>query len=120
MSPILVSDYNPVLAEEGANVKAYDPKALLPSTSRVPDSVKLVTDPLSCAQDVQALVLMTEWPEIVDADWEQIAGAMSLPRFIFDGRNALDPERMLDLGFRYCGVGRGTTTPVRTLIEVGD
>ena len=32
--------------------------------------------------------------------------------FLFDGRNALNPERMRDLGFRYCGVGRGTHQPL--------
>ena len=62
-----------VLAEEGANVKAYDPKALIPSRKILPKSVGLTVDLLGCTQGAEALVLMTEWPEIIEADWEGIA-----------------------------------------------
>ena len=65
---------------------------------------------LCCASGVQALVLMTEWPEFVKADWEEVARRMKPPRFLFDGRNALDPVKMRDLGFDYRGVGRGTVS----------
>ena len=50
---------------------------------------------------------MTEWEEIVDAEWAGIAGIMGMPRYVFDGRNAPDAESMADLGFDYAGVGRG-------------
>ena len=109
-----------VLAEEGANVRAYDPKALIPSLKVVPKSVSLATDLYDCTQDAQATVLMTEWPEIVGADWERIASITRLPRFLFDGRNALDPSRMQNLGFQYRGVGRGAAKSVRVPAGVGD
>lgn len=94
------------LVEDGANVKAYDPKALIPSRKILPKSVGLAADLLGCTQGAQALVLMTEWPEIVEADWEGIVSVTKLPRYLFDGRNALDALRMQDLGFQYRGVGR--------------
>jgi len=109
-----------LLAEEGANVKAYDPKALIPSLKVVPKSVRLATNLYDCTQDAQALVLMTEWPEIVEADWERIASNTNLPRFLFDGRNALDPSWMQNLGFQYRGVGRGVTTSIRVPVDVGN
>ena len=54
----------------------------------------------------QALVLMTECPEIVYGDWGEVAAQMDPPRLIFDGRNALDPAKITSLGFEYMGVGR--------------
>ena len=63
----------------------------------------------------QALVLVTEWSDIVNTDWRDTAERMEPPRFIFDGRNVLDPIEMGKLGFEYMGVGRGrvqVTKPV--------
>jgi UDPglucose 6-dehydrogenase len=104
-----------LLAQEGAEVKAYDPKALIPARKVVPKSVSLAEDLLDCTRGAQALVLMTEWPEIVEADWERIASSTMLPRFLFDGRNALDPVWMQELGFQYCGVGRGAVSSVKVI-----
>ena len=95
------------LVQEGAVVKAYDPKASSAAKGLLPEAVTLATDPIVCAEGAQAVVLMTEWKEIVEADWEAIAAAAKLPRFLFDGRNALDPIYMRGLGFQYLGVGRG-------------
>ena len=77
-----------------------------------PASVGLVNNPLECAEGTQALVLMTEWQEFIDADWEEMARRMKSPRFFFDGRNALDQEKMQHQRFDYQGVGRGATTPI--------
>ena len=55
---------------------------------------------------------MTVWPEIVEADWAEIARLTAPPRFLFDGRNVLDPARMRELGFEYSGVGRKGPNPV--------
>ena len=95
------------LVQEGAMVKAYDPKASTAARALMPGSVKLEDTLSTCAEETQALVLMTEWKEIVEAEWEQISVAAKPPRFLFDGRNALDPVRMQHLGFLYRGVGRG-------------
>ncbi len=95
------------LVEEGATVKAYDPKASSAANGFLPESVTFATDPIVCAEGAQAVVLMTEWEEIVETDWEAIAAAARLPRFLFDGRNALHANHMRELGFEYQGVGRG-------------
>ena len=55
---------------------------------------------------VQAVVLMTEWNEIVNADWAAVSRVMASPRFIYDGGNALDPQTVTSLGFEYQGVGK--------------
>lgn len=99
------------LVEEGADVRAYDPVAIDSARRVLPESVALVSDPKTCAEGVQALVLMTEWPQIVEADWEEISSLTMSPKFLFDGRNALEPEQMTRLGFHYLGVGRKASTP---------
>jgi UDPglucose 6-dehydrogenase len=94
------------LLQEGVDVRAYDPMAM-PRASRVlPAEVQFMDCPLACAEGAQALILMTEWPQIVESDWEEIAKQMRPPRLLFDGRNALDAARMLQMGFDYRGVGR--------------
>lgn len=94
------------LAEEGAHIKAYDPKAAPAAERLVPVSVGLEEDLACCVDGAEAVVLMTEWPEIVAADWANIAALTAPPRFLFDGRNALEPAALLELGFHYIGVGR--------------
>ena len=50
---------------------------------------------------------MTEWGEIVEADWTTVSRNMAYPKFIFDGRNALDQVIIRAAGFEFVGVGRG-------------
>ena len=99
------------LAEEGALVTAHDPQANYRASRLVSEAIYFVEKGLDCANDAQALALMTEWPEFAAMDWQEVANRMRAPRFLFDGRNALDPEQMRKLGFEYQGVGRGAGTP---------
>ena len=95
-----------VLVGESADVSAYDPVAHDSALASLPSSVRLADDPLDAATDAQALVVVTEWEQIVNANWDEISTRMRPPRFLFDGRNALDPRAMEALGFEYQGVGR--------------
>jgi UDPglucose 6-dehydrogenase len=95
------------LHQEGASIKAYDPQANVSASKIMPRSALLVDGVLHCASGAQALVLMTEWSEFVNADWEEVARCMKSPRILFDGRNVLDQVKMQNLGFNYQGIGRG-------------
>ena len=102
------------LADEGVAVTAFDPRATEAARPEFPASVRLARSVAEAAGGAQALVLMTEWCEIVQADWAAVARRMVPPQFLFDGRNALDPAEMAALGFEYMGVGRNATAePVR-------
>lgn len=94
------------LIDEGAVVTAFDPQAGEPAESQLPPSVRLVDSVEKAAEGAQALCLVTEWDEIVRADWWAVARRMAPPRFVFDGRNALDPHEMRRLGLQYVGIGR--------------
>ena len=95
-----------MLVDDGATVKAFDPMAMTSAKAVLPETVQYANDPITCAQGCQALVLMTEWNEIVDASWDRINHSMAPPQFLFDGRNALDPNELSDVGFEYQGIGR--------------
>ncbi len=94
------------LVEEGVAVTAYDPQANESARSMLPPEVRIADSPEDAAGGARAAVLMTEWPQFVDAGWARLASNMQPPRFLFDGRNALDACAMRGLGFEYVGVGR--------------
>ena len=95
------------LVERGVRVRAYDPVASGEAMRHVPESVEFMARPEQVATGAKALILLTEWTQIIEADWGGMAQTMYYPRFLFDGRNALDPVAMRELGFMYTGIGRG-------------
>lgn len=50
--------------------------------------------------------MATEWPEFINLDWSKIKIMMQDPYLVVDGRNALDIEELLSLGYIYSGIGR--------------
>jgi UDPglucose 6-dehydrogenase len=90
------------LQSEGAHVRVYDPVADargLLGGAQVCDSA---TDALDGAD---AAVLVTEWPEFRELDWDDAVGRMRKP-LVVDGRNFLDGDLLEKAGFTYEGVGR--------------
>jgi UDPglucose 6-dehydrogenase len=107
------------LSDDGALVSAYDPQANETARRHLPASVVLEDNPVAATEGTQAVALITEWNQIIKADWRTIAGEMRRPRFLFDGRNALDQATMEQLGFEYRGVGRNGVVDchVKTLLH---
>jgi len=95
-----------LLVELGANVQAYDPKAMETARPLLPKEVVLSNSAMDALRGAQAAILVTEWQEFVELSWEEVANQMAEPRLIFDGRNALDGHELMELGFKYRGVGR--------------
>jgi UDPglucose 6-dehydrogenase len=99
------------LTELGVKVRAYDPHAAAraaaaggPTTGPVP-ALTLAPDVEHLAQDADALVLVTEWPQFRDLPFGELARRMRYP-LIVDGRNSLDRELVTASGFEYLGIGR--------------
>ena len=92
------------LLERGCKVKVHDPVAMDRFEREYPDlAVVCCESPEEAADDVDALVLVTEWQEYRELDWEAIASRMRAP-LILDGRNALDRSRLERFGYRYLGI----------------
>jgi UDPglucose 6-dehydrogenase len=90
------------LKEKGVILRASDPMvAELPGITDLP----VFTDPYDAMCDADAAVLLTEWPEFLELDFEKAADCMR-GKVIIDGRNALDPEAVIGAGLVYEGIGR--------------
>jgi UDPglucose 6-dehydrogenase len=91
------------LQGEGANVRAYDPVA---SADGVLGGARVCSSALEALDGADAAVIVTEWPEFAELDWEgEVKGRMREP-LIVDGRNFLDREALRAAGFIYEGIGR--------------
>ncbi|MDJ0725135.1 MAG: UDP-glucose/GDP-mannose dehydrogenase family protein [Prochloraceae cyanobacterium] len=89
----------------GVKVKAYDPIVSQSGLSHGLSGVIIETNPEMLADGCDALVLVTDWQEFLKLDYTKILQLMNHP-VIIDGRNFLDREALLKIGFRYVGIGR--------------
>jgi UDPglucose 6-dehydrogenase len=99
------------LLDEGAEVRGYDPQAAAKAQEAVP-GLTICPDPYAAAAHAEAVVLCTEWPEFAALDFARLKAGMVRP-LLLDGRNALDREALLALGFEYLGIGRGAAPAPR-------
>ena len=99
------------LLEEKAHLAIYDPSVF-------PDQIKKDLSGFSVdsylevfdnAEDAclgaHAIVLLTDWDEFKNLDYEKIFQKMSKPAFIFDGRNLLNIKNLQRIGFEVNGIG---------------
>jgi UDPglucose 6-dehydrogenase len=93
------------LNADGAIVSAYDPVAEDEARTLM-SGLHFADSAMNALRDVDAIVLVTEWPEFLQLDWDEVAKAMS-GTLVIDGRNALDPAAVSAAGLVYEGIGRG-------------
>ena len=89
----------------GAKVKAYDPIVSQTGMRHGLSGVLVETDPERLADGCDALVLVTDWEQFSNLDYEKMAKLMNHPVMI-DGRNFLDKKVLEAAGFQYVGIGR--------------
>jgi len=94
-----------MLAERGALVSVYDPRAMENAKHELGDMVMFASDSYDVAKDADVLVLLTEWDEFKWLDFLKVKELMSNP-IVVDTRNCLDPVVLRKIGFVYEGVGR--------------
>ncbi|MCH5583813.1 UDP-glucose/GDP-mannose dehydrogenase family protein [Shimazuella sp. AN120528] len=89
------------LLQNNAELSAFDPKGMR-AMQRIFPQVSYCKDPFEAIAQTDAVIVATEWPEIVKLDWEKAAHIVTKP-LLFDGRNALSPKDMIH--WEYYGVG---------------
>jgi UDPglucose 6-dehydrogenase len=94
------------LVAAGSKVRVYDPVAMDSARPLLPPGVIYASGAYSAVKNAAAVVLLTEWPEFIDADWKKIKDKMSSPFAVVDARNALDKGVLSQYGFKYAGIGR--------------
>jgi UDPglucose 6-dehydrogenase len=92
------------LQADGATVRAYDPVAEH-EASRLMPGVYFAPSALQALDGADAAVLVTEWPEFEQLDWNLAARHMR-GQLVIDGRNVLDPQAIRATGFAFEGIGR--------------
>ncbi|HEX6390537.1 MAG TPA: UDP-glucose/GDP-mannose dehydrogenase family protein [Solirubrobacteraceae bacterium] len=93
------------LQAAGAKVSAYDPVAEDEARSLI-QGVRFADGAMDAVKDADAVVLVTEWSEFGELDWQAVAGEMA-GKVVIDGRNALDSAAVGAAGLIYEGIGRG-------------
>ena len=95
------------LTKHGAKIKAYDPEAEKTAQTlwlKDNNNVKYVERKYDALIDVDAMILVTEWKEFRNPDFDEISKLMK-NNIIFDGRNQYNKDTPKNLGFTYYQIG---------------
>jgi UDPglucose 6-dehydrogenase len=93
------------LLKNGATISAYDPAALETAKFYLNDKIKYATDEYNALDNADALIIVTEWNEFRNPDFELIKTKLK-NKVIFDGRNIFEPGKMKEMNFTYFSIGR--------------
>jgi len=99
------------LVEERAEVVVSDPQALDNARLDLQDITEHVTfeaDPYVAANGAHAVAVLTDWNDYRELDYTQVFDSMMKPAFVFDGRNCLDHQKLFEIGFNVCAVGKAS------------
>lgn len=87
------------LAQRGAFVRAHDPAALPRARAEYPDLAEYCDTVEELAEEADALVLVTTWPQYLELPWAEVARRMRT-RLVLDARNVLDHAAVGSAGLR--------------------
>jgi len=99
------------LLSAGAKALVYDPIAMETAHQELPlewfesGAVTLASNQYEALQQVDGLLLVTEWKPFRNPDLAAMSRSMR-KKIIFDGRNQYEPDFIRSEGFEYFGVGR--------------
>lgn len=94
------------LLDRDVKVRVYDPivKSLNIENDNI-NNLYFANDAYDAAKDADAICLVTEWQEFRLPNWEFIRQNMHTP-LVIDGRNIYDKKELINLGFKYLGIGK--------------
>ena len=94
------------LLDRDVKVRVYDPivKSLYIENDNI-ENLYFANDAYDAAKDADAICLVTEWQEFRLPNWEFIKQNMHTP-IVIDGRNIYDKKELINLGFKYLGIGK--------------
>jgi UDPglucose 6-dehydrogenase len=104
------------LLAEGAEVRCWDPVA--DASGLLSGFVRCET-PLEAALGADAVVVVTEWPELRELDLGELRRIMRTP-VVVDGRNFLDAVAAVAAGLVYEGIGRPPPSSFAALPETSE
>ena len=111
------------LIEEGAVLQIYDPKV---SRNQIEDDLnlkeshskisrnseegtwRLMSSIREASEGVDAILILTEWDEFKNLEWEKLANLMRSPSWIFDTRSISNHSDASEYGINTWSIGDGT------------
>ena len=96
------------LVKRGAQIQAFDPKAMHEAKEHYLKGVQNITYAAAkydVLKGADALLLLTEWKEFRSPDFEEIKTQLKTP-VIFDGRNQYSTYSLEEKGFEYYQIGK--------------
>ncbi len=105
------------LIEEGAHLSIYDPKV---EYSKIDDEFKklqkinfehyignweICSSIKEAAVESDAVVILTEWDEFLNINWQSLINIMRKPAWIFDARSCIDHNMAKNVGFNVWEIG---------------
>ncbi len=93
------------LLERDVKVRVYDPIVKHLDLDIETDNLYYANDAYDAVQNADAICLVTEWQEFRLPNWELIKQQMHTP-LVIDGRNIYDKKELINLGFKYLGIGK--------------
>ncbi len=93
------------LLRKGATVRSHDPQAMESARRIFGDRIQYFQNAYDVLDGSDALVIVTEWMEFRNPDFDRIKDCLKQP-IIIDGRNLYDPDKLAKRGFTYRCIGR--------------
>ncbi len=93
------------LLQNGVTLQVFDPEAMPNTKTKFGDKIHYATDMYSAVNNVDALIICTEWSIFRTPDFNKLKTTMK-QAVIFDGRNLYDVEDMKNEAFYYNSIGR--------------
>ena len=66
------------------------------------------SDVRKAAQDADAVVILTEWSEYNQIDWNDIGKVMRKPSWVFDARSIVDKKKVINANLNLWKIGDGS------------
>ncbi|MBT2724016.1 UDP-glucose/GDP-mannose dehydrogenase family protein [Bacillus sp. ISL-46] len=101
----------PILLEDGANVKAWDPVGIENFKKLYPDNIAYSTSIEDTLKDADVCFIFTEWDEVKVFDLSNYSKLMKNP-IILDGRNCYDLTNAKNAKIIYDSIGRETINSI--------
>jgi UDPglucose 6-dehydrogenase len=95
----------PALVDQAAEVRVWDPATAEDDIAVMFPGARPAVQLGTAVEGAHAAVILTEWPDIVEADWRALSLRLAEPRLIMDGKNCLPPQQVRGLPARYRAVG---------------
>ncbi|MGG1678249.1 UDP-glucose dehydrogenase family protein [Neobacillus sp. NRS-1170] len=97
----------PIMIEDGANIKAWDPIGVENFKKRFPNEITYCNTIEVTLKDADVCFIFTEWDEVKDFDLLQYSKLMRTP-IVLDGRNCYDLTSVRKANLIYDSIGRET------------